>query len=203
MRTFTLAENIAALVLVGFVFLAMPKKSFGHCDTLDGPVIADARVGLQSGNIDPVLKWVRYKDEKEIRAAFAHALEVRKGGKAALELADKYFFETLVRVHRAGEGAAYTGLKPADDVDPVIVLADEALADGSVDKMARQLTAAVEGAIREKFQLALAARERADESVVAGRKYVAHYVDFTHFAESLHGLLRHSSDGHDSEGANH
>jgi hypothetical protein len=31
----------------------------------------------------------------------------------AKALADRYFFETLVRLYRAGEGAAYKGLKPA------------------------------------------------------------------------------------------
>jgi hypothetical protein len=43
---------------------------------------------------------------------FTKTLAVRKQSKEAKELADMYFFETLVRIHCAGEGAPYTGLKP-------------------------------------------------------------------------------------------
>ncbi len=52
-----------------------------------------------------LLKWVRKEDEKEIRTVFAASLAVRVKGKEARELAGRFLFETLVRVHRAGEGA--------------------------------------------------------------------------------------------------
>jgi hypothetical protein len=43
-----------------------------------------------------------------------------------------YFFETRVCVHREGEGAAYTGLKPAGlDLGPDIPAADKALESGN------------------------------------------------------------------------
>ena len=84
-----------------------------HCDTMDGPVIAAARMALQAGDVTPVLKWIPKQSEPEIRAAFTRTLKVRAGGAEAKELADTYFFETLVRLHLAGEGEPYTGLKPA------------------------------------------------------------------------------------------
>src|SRR5262245_29993648 len=54
--------------------------AFGHCDTLDGPVIGLARRALETGNVNLVLPWVRAEDEPEIRRAFEHALAVRKLG---------------------------------------------------------------------------------------------------------------------------
>jgi hypothetical protein len=34
---------------------------FSHCDTLNGPVIADARKALDTGNVNLVLIWVQQK----------------------------------------------------------------------------------------------------------------------------------------------
>src|SRR5512139_2379035 len=108
--------------------------AFGHCDTLDGPVIQLARKALETGNVNLVLPWVRVQDEQEIGHAFEHAVAVRKLGPEARELADAHFFETLVRIHRASEGAPYTGLKPAGlDLGPAVPAADKALEDGAIE----------------------------------------------------------------------
>ncbi len=98
---------------IGFVFLIMPAKVFGHCDGMDGPVVQSAQRALAKGDVNLVLVWVQANDEAEIRKVFAKTMAVRKLNAEARELADLYFFETLVRIHRAGEGAPYTGLKPA------------------------------------------------------------------------------------------
>ena len=82
-------------------------------DTLDGPVVATARIALEQGDATPVLKWVSSEYEEEVKTVFAHALAVRELSPQAREMADSYFFETLVRIHREGESAPYTGLKPA------------------------------------------------------------------------------------------
>src|SRR3990172_4215306 len=86
--------------------------ALGHCDSMDGPVISAARKALESRNVNLVLSWILESDEPEIRRVFDHAVAVRKLDPAAKELADRFFFETLVRVHRAEEGAPFTGLKP-------------------------------------------------------------------------------------------
>ena len=92
-----------------------------HCDSLDGPVATAARDALMSGDVDLVLPFVPADAEAEVRAAFDLAAKARAMGGEAAEVADRWFFETAVRVHRAGEGAPYTGLKPAGlDVGPVI-----------------------------------------------------------------------------------
>jgi hypothetical protein len=166
--------------------LALSGVASAHCDTMDGPVVAAARAALQKGDIAPVLKWVKPEHEKEIRAAFARTLSVRAGGPEAKELADMYFFETLVRVHRAGEGAPYTGLQPAGTpIEPAINLADRALASGNADSLVKGLTGQAEEGIRERFTRAAEAKKHAEESVAAGRRFVEAYVELTHYVERL------------------
>ena len=103
---------IAAFGLLGAALLG-PNRGFAHCDGLDGPVVKVAQKALETGNVNLVLIWVQKKDEGEVKKAFQKTLAVRKLNPQAKELADMYFFETLVRIHRAGEGEPYTGLKPA------------------------------------------------------------------------------------------
>lgn len=196
------------------VALTASGVAFGHCDTMDGPVITDAKAALKAGDATTVLKWVPKADEAEIQRAFKKAVAVRGASAEARELADHYFFETLVRIHRAGEGAPYTGLKPADgeEIDPIIK-SDQALESGDVDELARQLGEAVEAAVRKRFAAAAEAKEHGDDSVEAGRKYVAAYVEFVHYVEGVHELTTghadhhhgqaEASQGHGSSGGDH
>ncbi len=134
----------------------------------------------------PVLKWVAAAKEPEIREAFRHASIVRGQGPDAKALADRFFFETLVRIHREGEGAPYTGLKPAGvPVDPGIAASDAALETGTADALVRVVSLQVEEGLRERFARAAEARRHAGESIEKGRLYVAAYVDFMHHAERL------------------
>ena len=169
----------------------------GHCDGLDGPVVTLARKALEAGNVNPVLPWVRAEDEGEIRRAFGHALAVRKLGPDARELADTHFFETLVRIHRAGEGAPFTGLKPAGrDLGPAIPAADRALEDGSVDAVVRLVTDAVAQGIHERFHAVWNNRHFDPSDVEAGRKYVEAYVPYVHFVERLFDVAKESAHAH-------
>jgi len=150
-------------------------------------VVADARAALENGDVTRVLKWVRPEREEEIRAAFRKTVAVRGMGEQARDLADAYFFEALVRVHRAGEGAAYTGLKPAGSArEPAVVAADRALKTGSVDELARLVTDAADSGIRARFAEVIRKREHSSDSVAAGREYVEAYVEFIHHVERLH-----------------
>jgi hypothetical protein len=179
-------------VLIGltlFVFL-LPQVALAHCDTLDGPVVETAREALDTGDVAPLLKWVRSADEEEIRGAFEQTLAMRRIGPEAAAFADRYFFETLVRVHRAGEGAPYTGLKPGAAIDPAVALADRSLAGGSVDPLVKVLTEALASGLRERFSRAYENSKQADDSLTAGREFVASYVTFTHYVEGLHALIK-------------
>lgn len=188
------------LVTLGlFLILGMalsPLRAAAHCDAYDGPVIVAARAALEKAEVTPLLKWVKAEAEGEIREAFAQTLKVRGLGPEARELADRYFFETLVRVHRAGEGAPYTGLKPAGQIVPVVAKADQALAQGSVDALVKVILEHTEEGIRERFAHALETAKHADESVAAGREYVAAYVSYVHYIEGIaqvvHGKPHHA-----------
>ncbi|MEW6668450.1 MAG: DUF6448 family protein [Thermodesulfobacteriota bacterium] len=159
---------------------------FAHCDTLDGPVVKTARAALERGDVTPVLKWVKKENEAEIRSLFKKTLTVRGKDGEFQELADMYFLETLVRLHRAGEGEPYTGLKSAGAVEPAVVEADRALEGGSVENLIKLITEAASEGIRERFHRAKEAMKHADHSVDAGREFVDAYVQFTHYVERLY-----------------
>ena len=167
-----------------FVFAASPAVA--HCDTMDGPVVAAAKAALAKGDVTPVLMWVKKDDEGEIRAAFAKTLLVRAKGPEARDLADMYFFETVVRVHRQSEGEPYAGLKPAGvDPGPAVAGADKALESGSVESLVSQVTESSSSGIRERSRHAMETRKHSGESVEAGRKYAEAYVEFLHYTERL------------------
>jgi hypothetical protein len=180
-------------VVLGAPFAFVPPAA-AHCDTLDGSVVVDAKLALAAGEVTPVLKWVRAEDEPQIRTAFDKTLAARQQGEAARDVADTWFFETLVRVHRAGEGAPFDGLKPAGAVEPGIAAADRALATGSAKDLVDDLTAALAAGVRKRFGETFAAREHAGESIAAGRGYVAAYVEFIHFVEGIHTALAAAED---------
>jgi len=185
-----------AVMVVVMLSAITPHSVRAHCDTLDGPVVLDAKAALQKGDVTPVLKWVRADDEKEIRQSFTKTLNVRGLGDDARELADRYFFVTLVRIHRAGEGVAYTGLKPAGQVDAGIAAADNALEKGPVDALASELGERVATGLRERFARVVAAKLHVDESVESGRAYVAAYVEYVHYMEAVHALASASGSDH-------
>ena len=186
----TRITQVKFVVLVTVVLLGMlgyfVRDTSAHCDTMDGPVVNDARTAIANKNIDPVLKWVRREDEAAIRAVFEQTLAVRGASDAARDLADRFFFETVVRVHRATEGEPYTGLKPAGTpVEPGIHLADEALDQGNDKALIADVTAIVEKGLHERFQTARDAKQHADESAEAGRAFVKAYVEYTHYVAGL------------------
>jgi hypothetical protein len=165
---------LGALAGAVLAFFAAPSAARAHCDTMDGPVVVEAMAALASGDVEPVLKWVPAESEAVVRDAFRHTLAVRALGPEAKLLADRYFFETLVRIHRQAEGEPYTGLKRAGSpVAPVVVAADRALDDSSVDELSRILGETLERGLKEQFVRAVEARKHASESVEKGRAYVS------------------------------
>ncbi len=174
------------LLSLAVALLIVPATVSAHCDGMDGPVVKAAREALKTGAVNLVLVWVRPHDEAEIREAFRKTLEVRKLNPASRDLADRYFFETLVRIHRAGEGAPYTGLKPAGrDLGPAIPAADRAVDSGSAGAVLQLLTHAVRDGVQDRFGRVLAAKEFAADDVEAGRRYVDAYVEFLHYVEGI------------------
>lgn len=193
-------KTTSVIMLTGLclgMILFLPLSVRAHCDTLDGPVVVDAKQALEKGDATPVLKWVKKADEPEVREALQKALKVRDKGPEAKDLAETFFFETVVRLHRASEGAPYTGLKPAGtDPGPVVREGDKSLETGSADQLVKHLAHLVSDGIRRRFDLTLEKKKHADENVEAGRSFVSAYVDFIHYVERLDGVaLGHSPHG--------
>lgn len=187
---------VAAVVAAVWLGAAIPARA--HCDTLDGPVVSEAKTALAARDITPVLKWIRPEHEAELKTAFARTLAVRAQGGEARELADQFFFETLVRLHRAGEGAPYTGLKPAGTkLAPAVEAADRALQSGKADALIQLVTDKVAAGIRQRFSEALDKKAHAEHSVAAGRQYVAAYVEFVHYVEALDRAAAQPASEHD------
>lgn len=195
MRTNSNKLIATGMFCVAWLWTAAP--AFAHCDTMDGPVVTDAKSALAKKDMTAVLKWIKPEHEAELKTAFARTLTVRAQGIEARELADQFFFETLVRVHRAGEGAPYTGLKPAGaKVDPAVEAADVALETGKTDTLIKAVTDETADGIRQRFANAVEKKKHAGHNVEAGREYVAAYVEFVHYVEALHTTAKGATAGH-------
>lgn len=188
--------HLIKLTLFAVVTL-IPTPARGHCDALDGPVVKAGQKALEQGDVNLALIWVRKADEAELKQAFERTLTVRKLDAKAKELADLYFFETLVRIHRAGEGAAYTGLKPAGrDLGPAIAAGDEALNSERVEPLVKFLREEMERGLRRHLEETLTKQKFEKNDVKAGRAFVKAYVEYIHYVEALHKAAVKPAHGH-------
>jgi hypothetical protein len=202
MRVRNIVKSLTWPIVAFGLTLSAPARVLAHCDGLDGPVVKAAQRALDTRNPAFALIWVQAKDEPEIRTAFEQTLAVRALSPQAKELADRFFFETLVRVHRAGEGATFTGLKPAGrGLGPAIPAADKAIEEGAVEPVAKLLTAAMQERLREHFNEVVSTKAFPAADVAAGRAYVKAYVEFIHYVERLYEASTTSTHGHFDETA--
>lgn len=196
------AENSLVLSTISFNNEDMAP----HCDTLDGPVVKAARRALETGNVNLILPWIhKGPEEEELKQAFERALSVRKGSTTttnneARELADLWFFETAVRLHREGEGAPYTGIKPAGTLEsPAVPMADQAIETENPDKVIDFLTDAVKEELHKRFEHAISKKGFDENDVEAARDYVQATLGFVLFAGHLHEYIE--SGGSHGKGA--
>jgi hypothetical protein len=199
MKTILRATASAGFALI-IMALVAPPTARAHCDGLDGPVVKAAQKALAEGNVNLVLIWVQKSDEAELRRAFEKTLAVRKLSTPARDLADLYFYETLVRIHRAGEGAPYTGLKPAGrDLGPAIPAGDRALETGNIAPVVKLISDGVEHGLHQQFNEAVAKKNYAPNNIEAGRAFVKSYVEYIHYVEGLHAATVSKAHGHFAE----
>jgi hypothetical protein len=171
-----------------------------HCDSLDGPVVTAAANALEGNDARLVLPFVPKAAEAEVTEAFEAVTAARALGPEAKQVADRYLFETVVRIHRAGEGAPYTGLKPAGlDVGPVIGVAEQAIAEGVPDALVELLSGELEREIRGRFAEMLRRQARADGDVDATRDYVEAMLGLQVWAHSLHESIHGDPHEHTNE----
>lgn len=182
-------------LLVTAVAALRPVAVQAHCDTADGPAVTAGRRALETGDLAPALAWIPADGEAELRDVFDRALRVRLLGPDAAVLADRLFLETLVRLHRQGEGVGFTGIQPAGThVDRVVEAADAALASGSDDDLLPLLPPERRAHVHELFGAALAARDHDASDVDGGRRAVAAYVTFVQHAEGEDHVHHHDDD---------
>jgi hypothetical protein len=165
-------------------------------------VVTAARQALEAGEEDLVLPFVPEDGEAEVRAMFAAVRQVRGLGDAARDVADRLFFETVVRVHRAGEGAPYTGLKPAGlDVGPAIPLAERAIATGSSDELADYLTGVLRDELKHRLEEVNTLAAAKDQSLSDARGYVEAMLGFQVYSHHL--LVAMHAPAHGDAGHRH
>ena len=178
---------VASMLAITMALRPTPQAS-AHCDSINGPVVTAARQALAAGDVTLILPYVAAAAEAELTGAFQHALTVRPLGSEAQALADRYFFETAVRLHRAGEGAPYTGLKEGDDESPALAAADRALAGGSLDQVYAVLSDAIQNGVAQRYQGVVAARAHAAQegTVAAARERVEAELGFDTYVEAVY-----------------
>jgi len=183
------------LVMAAVVFfsvLFVPVKAKAHCDTMDGPTAVDGKRALETCNINYALKWILPEHEEELKEIFALSYKVRLLGPDAKELADRYFLENLVRIHRAGEGASFEGVKPSGTpIDEKVAAADKCIEVGNLSPLEGLLSQEEIHELEGKFEKALSLKAFDVDDVEAGRAYIEAYVDFFKTVEGEHHAHKH------------
>ena len=197
----TFKPNMRSLLLV-FAFMLASISGFAHCDSYDGPVIKDALKALDQNNVQLVLKWIEPQQEKEVISLFNKTYSLKDGDQEVYSIVEKHFLENLVRLHRETEGEPYTGLKPAGSMTPLVAMADNSIANNSVEEVITTVTNHMEKVLRERYAKVAKHSKTKDNSVAQGRAYVEAYVQYTHTLEHLEHLLHapisHGGDTHDT-----
>ena len=158
-----------------------------HCDTRDGPVVKAAKKSLETGNLNYILIWIPKESEKELKAVFERTLRARKAGKDAQDVADDWFFETAIRLHRAGEGAPYTGMKPAGlSEGPVVPKAEKAIETGNPQETIDFLLKTVEDDLTHRFHHVMEKKKYDVNDVDAGREFIAAFIGWVVYSHHLY-----------------
>src|SRR5690554_1541238 len=200
-RKQTRVINAKVFALALFAILLMSTQSaFAHCDSYDGPVIKDALKALEQQNVELVLKWVEPKYDEIITEKFNQTLKLKGSNKEVNKILETHFLETLVRLHREGEGAPFTGLKPVGSMTSMVEMADNSLDKNDIDHLVEKVNNHLGEVLKEKFTKAMKLSKTKDNSVEQGRAYVEAYVQYTHTLEALENLI-HEPISHSGEGS--
>lgn len=176
-----------------FLVLAvmLPGLVMAHCDTESGPTAVDARKALKTGNFDKAAIWVGEEQTPELRDSFDESLAVYNMGGKAKALAERYFMSTTVRLHREAEGMSFTGLKPAQQLPPIIAKAEKTLEDGNLAPITDLLAAELRKETQKWFQQALDAKKNfKGDNMEAGREWVDAYVKYVIYVNGLYQTIQ-------------
>lgn len=183
MKKYGVRGLILGLVAAG-IFLLAPVTADAHCDTMDGPAVKDAIRAMDTGNVNYALKWVQPKYEAEVSRAFRMSMKVKDINADTKNLAEQYFFEILLRDHRAGEGVAFDGVKPHGwPVDERVKAADQSIALGNLEPLKGLVEPDKWPEMQKRFQKVMSLKDFDVNRVEEGREYIEAYVQFFKFAE--------------------
>ncbi|HEX9026553.1 MAG TPA: DUF6448 family protein [Clostridium sp.] len=194
MIKFKKSKTLTSILMALTILVAVPTMASAHCDTMDGPTVADGKKAIESNNVNYVLKWVTPENEKEISEIFDLSMKVKDLSPEAKELSENYFFENLVRIHRAGEGVPFTGVKPSGTaIDEKVLAADKSIAVGNLSPLENLVEEDKMPELKERFEKVMDLKDYDVNDVEAGREYIEAYVSYFHFAEG------EEEEGHDAE----
>jgi hypothetical protein len=192
------SENFTSQIVAKEERDSMPP----HCDTRDGPVVKACIKALETGNLNYALIWIPAGSEPELKAAFERTRKVRESGNDARDLADDWFFETAIRLHRAGEEAPYTGMKPAGlDEGPVVPRAEKAIETGDPSEVIRFILDTVDEDLRNRFRHVMHAKKYDVNDVKAGRAFIQAYINFVVYSHHLYANVKSGGGGGHGEHA--
>lgn len=196
-------RNLRIGLITLFIFsllILSTNVTFAHCDTMDGPLIKDAMKAIGQNNVNYVLKWVSSENETEIKNVFNLMMKVRDLSPEAKDIAEDYFFDTLVRIHRSGEGMPFTGVKPhGTTIDEKVLAADKSIEIGNLSPLKDMVTKDILPELTKRFDKVMSLKNFDINNVEAGREYIESYVQFFKFAEGeeeAHAIGKEGSDGH-------
>jgi hypothetical protein len=197
----TVMKTLASFVVASGLVLGV-SDARAHCDSVDGPVAKAIQKALETGNINLVLPYAPATAEAELKTTFAEARKVRDLGPDARKLADRSFMETAIRLHRAGEGAGFTGLKPAGiDYGPMIVAAERSLETGDLQSVKSVLLEEIDHVLGERLAHIRELRKVSSEptnyaQVAAARDRISAELGFITFAEGLRQAVLGKTPAH-------
>ncbi len=188
-------KSIGTVAAAAAIIVMMPMTASAHCDTMDGPTVADGYKAIESNNVNYVLKWIQPDYEDEITDIFNLSMKVKDFSPEAKELAEQYFFSELVRMHRAGEGAPFDGLKPSGTtIDEKVLAADKSLVVGNLSPLDGMIEEEKMPELEERFENVMALKDFDVNNLEEGREYIEAYVKFFKFAEGEEEHGAHSAE---------
>lgn len=185
------------IILTAAFYFLINNSISAHCDSVEGPVVKAAQAALNSGNINHVLIWIPAENENELKELFQKVSGIRNINENVREISDLYFYETVVRIHRMGEGVGYTGLKGKDfKPEEGIEAADLAIQNNSVEAILAHVEISDHEKVKNYFNELQSKKNFELNNVAAGRDYVSSYVHFIHYIESLYTGKTNSHNHH-------
>lgn len=165
-------------------------------DMTNGPVMGAAKMALDKGNVNYVLIWVPEESENKLKNLFEKTFCESRAGKDMEDIAINWYFETVKRLHRAGERRLYTCMNPdGSDERSVVPKVKRAIETGEADEIIGFIPKTKEHDFRHRLHHLIEKKNYDVNNVAAGREYVAEFIDFIiylhHFCTSSSGESGH------------